>query len=40
MKKLISLALLIIISIGAYAQDDPIKRATTITNIMTNLAKI
>ena len=35
MKKLISLALLIIISIGAYAQDDPIKRATTLTDTMT-----
>ena len=35
MKKLISLALLIIISIGAYAQDDQIKRATTLTDTMT-----
>ena len=35
MKKLVVFTLLIIISLGAYAQENPIKRATTITNIMT-----
>ena len=29
MKKLVVFTLLIIISLGAYAQEDPIKRATT-----------
>mgnify|MGYP000209167706 FL=1 len=35
MKKLILFTLLIIFSLGAYAQDDPIKRATTLTDTMT-----
>ena len=35
MKKLILFTLLIILSLGAYAQDDPIKRATTLTDTMT-----
>ena len=30
MKKLVVFTLLIIISLGAYAQEDPIKRATTL----------
>ncbi len=35
MKKLVVFTLLTIISLGAYAQEDPIKRATTLTNTMT-----
>ena len=35
MKKLLLAAFLIIISLGAYAQDDPIKRATKLTDTMT-----
>ena len=35
MKKLVVFTLLIIISLGAYAQEDPIKRATTLTDTMT-----
>ena len=35
MKKLILFTLLIIFSLRAYAQDDPIKRATKLTDTMT-----
>ena len=35
MKKLILFTLLIIFSLGTYAQDDPIKRATKLTDTMT-----
>ena len=35
MKKLLLAAFLIIISLGAYAQDNPIKRAAKLTDTMT-----
>ena len=35
MKKLILFTLLIIFSLGTYAQEDPIKRATKLTDTMT-----